>query len=87
MIHSKPRRRRRCGFTLVEVLVVISIVAILVALLLPALAVAKETAMSVKCLSNLRQVGVMGAAYGTDFKQYAISPTLGHNGDLNPYGT
>ena len=52
---SQPCRR---GFTLVELLVVISIIAILIALLLPALAQARATAQTVVCASNLRQLSV-----------------------------
>jgi prepilin-type N-terminal cleavage/methylation domain-containing protein len=58
----------RRAFTLIEVLVVIAVVAILVALLLPAIGSARESGRSAVCLSNLRQSATICRAYADDFK-------------------
>jgi prepilin-type N-terminal cleavage/methylation domain-containing protein/prepilin-type processing-associated H-X9-DG protein len=65
--------RRKGGFTLAELLVVIGIVAVLTAVLLPALGKVRDSAKTIKCLSNLRQIGAAIQMYASD-----------HNGCLVP---
>jgi prepilin-type processing-associated H-X9-DG protein len=69
------RDSARIAFTLIELLTVICLIAVLAALLLPALAQAKMAAYRIQCASNLRQIGVALSCYVDDGRQY---PAFGY---------
>ncbi|MEX0777844.1 MAG: prepilin-type N-terminal cleavage/methylation domain-containing protein [Phycisphaeraceae bacterium] len=65
---KRPSHGVRRAFTLVELLVVISIIALLISILLPALGAAREAVRTTMCLSNLRQLGIAQAGYAATFR-------------------
>lgn len=73
MIHNLDGRHRSRAFTLIEVLVVVSIIALLIAILLPSLKRARAQAREVKCAANLSQFGKGFYAYAAEFKGYLCS--------------
>jgi len=73
---TKMKMKSKRAFTLIEMLVVIAIVAILAALLLPALSRGKDSAKSAACKSNLRQLGIAVNLYATETGYYPASEHL-----------
>ncbi len=70
---SRNPIRRAAGFTLIELLVVIAIIAILAAMLLPALKNARDSAKNILCAGNLKQVGSLLKMYVNDFDSYMVN--------------
>lgn len=79
MTHSFPKYRSRQKFTLIELLVVIAIIAILAALLLPALQSARERGKTISCVSNHKQVASAFQQYANDHDGIMIPACLTYN--------
>jgi len=80
----RPASRSGVGFTLIELLVVIAIIAILAALLLPALAAAKDKAQRTTCISNQKQMALAMIMYAQDNSDFLAFPNWDGGGILGP---
>lgn len=79
-IHKMPSPNRHQGFTLIELLVVIAIIAILAAMLLPALASAKQKAWRIQCTSQMKQLGLGMTLFANDHED-RLPPAAFRTGD------
>lgn len=81
--HSSCRRARRAGFTLMELLVVVAVIALLISILLPSLSRAREQGKSTVCLSNMRNLMLATQMYEQSYDGHFPSAGYYHGGQAN----
>lgn len=87
MVHH-PTSRQHLGFSLIELLVVISIVSLLAAMVMPAIKIVRDQAGAMRCQSNLRQIGIGCLGYLQDFESYpdtSITASIYWHTLIEPY--
>lgn len=82
-MHLLHYGRRRNAFTLIELLVVVAVIVLLIAMLVPSLARARDQAKSTVCLSNLHQIGVAESGYLTEYDNRILSGYVNWSVDLS----
>lgn len=78
---------KRSGFTLIELLIVIAIISVLAAILFPVFARARENARRISCLSNLKQIGLSGMQYASDYDSALPPGMISPGGSGSPFET
>lgn len=78
-----PQRAASRAFTLIELLVVVAVIAVLIGIMLPALGKARQSARTLVCLSNIRQIEVAHTLYADTYKGNFVDAGLAHGGPPN----